>query len=240
MGLSPNYVKVLQRHWMRDDISTITNTYPDHEDLQGPAGRNIPEVMTTFIPEQSTILTSEEQMRPILLEAARDLGTRLVGVGWLEAGILPSDILERFPYEEHPFNIALVLALADELGVDRDLALKEMADRVVADLGVLKTYPAAPVRTRQLEFTNSMSANERYGAMGNWTRLEFDRHDPEKQPEIWLSTVINNRADRVPRSLVFAEILVKDLSRTSTCSSAQTLRVSRASSTRPGEGTPKG
>jgi poly-gamma-glutamate synthase PgsB/CapB len=212
MGLTPSYVKVLQRHWMRDDISTITNTYPDHEDLQGPAGRNIPEVMTNFMPERGTVLTTEEQMRPILADAARSLGTRLVGVGWLEAGLLPSDTLKRFPYEEHPFNIALVLALADELGVDRDFALKEMADRVIADLGVLKTYPAAPVKTRRLEFVNGMSANERFGALGNWLRMGFDRQDPFAEPGVWITTVVNNRADRVPRSRVFASILVNDIS----------------------------
>lgn len=212
MGLTPSYVKVLQRHWMRDDISTITNTYPDHEDVQGPAGRNIPEVMTNFIPENGTLLTTEEQMRPILGDAARCLGTRMVGIDWLEAGLLPSDILKRFPYEEHPSNIALVLALADEIGVDRDFAVKEMADRVVLDLGVLKTYPVAPVRGRRLEFVMGMSANERFGALGNWTRMGFDTQDPFAEPDVWLSTVVNNRADRVPRSRVFAAMLVNDVS----------------------------
>ncbi|MES2494279.1 MAG: hypothetical protein V4579_13500 [Pseudomonadota bacterium] len=212
MGLTPSYVKVLQRHWMRDDISTITNTYPDHEDVQGPAGRNIPEVMTNFIPKNGTLLTTEEQMRPILADAARALGTRMVGIDWLDAGLLPSDILKRFPYEEHPSNIALVLALADELGIDRDFALKEMADRVVLDLGVLKTYPTAPVRQRRLEFVMGMSANERFGALGNWTRMGFDTQDPFAKPGIWLSTVVNNRADRVPRSRVFAALLVNDVS----------------------------
>jgi gamma-polyglutamate synthase len=212
MGLSPAYVKVLQRHWMRDDISTITNTYPDHEDLQGPAGRNIPEVMTNFIPEGGTLLTTEEQMRPILADAARRLGTRLVPVGWLEAGLIPSDCLKRFPYEEHPFNIALCLQVAEELGVDRDRALKEMADRVVPDLGVLKSFPPAPMRTRRLEFVNGMSANERFGAMSNWVRMGFGIQDPEREPGVWLTTVVNNRADRVPRSRVFANMIANDLS----------------------------
>ncbi|MFC7737636.1 hypothetical protein ACFQX4_17745 [Roseomonas sp. GCM10028921] len=212
MGLTPGYVQVLQRHWMRDDISTITNTYPDHEDLQGPAGRNIPEVMTNFIPRLGTVLTTEEQMRPILADAARRLKTRLVPIGWLEAGLIPSDCLKRFPYEEHPFNIALVLGLAEEIGVDRDLALKEMADRVVPDLGVLKAFPVAPVRSRRLEFVNGMSANERFGAMSNWARMGFDTQDPYCEPGVWLTTVVNNRADRVPRSRVFAAMIANDLS----------------------------
>src|ERR1700756_3849639 len=97
MGLNPVYVQILQRQWMRDDVSTITNTYPDHEDIQGPAGINIPQVMTRFIPRGSRLLTSEEQMLPILAEAAGKLGTSLGRVGWLEAGLLAPDVLARFP-----------------------------------------------------------------------------------------------------------------------------------------------
>src|SRR5690606_23364717 len=31
MALNPDYTQILQREWMRDDLTTITNTYPDHE-----------------------------------------------------------------------------------------------------------------------------------------------------------------------------------------------------------------
>ena len=213
MGLTPSYVHVLQRQWMRDDIATLTNTYPDHEDLQGPAGYNIPEVMINFIPRGSRLFTTEEQMLPILREACAGLGTAVRSVGWLEAGLLTPDVLQRFPYEEHPYNIALVLAMAEEeLGVARDFAVKEIADRVVLDLGVLKSYPTARVQTRSLEFVNGMSANERYGCLGNWQRMGFADHDPYAEPGTWLTTVVNNRADRVPRSRVFAGILVADIS----------------------------
>jgi gamma-polyglutamate synthase len=211
MGLTPSYVRVLQKDWMRDDISTITNTYPDHEDVQGPAGRNIPEVMTQFIPDRGTLLTTEEVMLPILREAAETFGTRVRPVAWKEAGMVHQDLLERFPYAEHPSNIALVIAMADELGLGADYAVKEMADRVVADLGVLKTYPRAAVEGRTLEFVMGMSANERFGAMGNWDRMGFAAHDLARDPEIFISTVVNNRADRVPRSRVFARILVEDV-----------------------------
>lgn len=212
MGLTPSYVDILQQQWMRDDISTITNTYPDHEDIQGPAGINIPQVMTNFIPHNGSLLTTEEQMRPILEAAAKQRNTRFRPVGWLEAGLLTDDVLARFPYDEHPFNIALVLALGDELGIDRDFALKEMADRVVADIGVLKTFAAAPWRSRRLEFVNGMSANERFGCLGNWQRCGFDKLSVEKNPDTWITIVVNNRADRIARSQVFASIVVKDLS----------------------------
>lgn len=210
MGLTPSYVNVLQKQWMRDDLSTLTNTYPDHEDIQGPAGINIPQVMTEFIPENSTLLTSEEQMLPILRDAAAAFGTRIRSVGWLEAGIIPPDVMSRFPYEEHPYNVALVTALADELGQDADFAWKEMADRVVADLGALKAYAAAPLRGRRLEYILGNSANERLAAMGNWVRMGLDRADPRQQPGVFVTTLVNNRADRVARSRVFAGMMVND------------------------------
>lgn len=211
MALTPAFVRLLQRAWMRDDYSTLTNTFPDHEDLQGPAGINIPQVMTEFIPKQRVLLTTEEQMRPILQTAADELGTELKGVGWLESGMIAPDILARFPYQEHPDNIALVAALGAEMGIGYDYALKAMADRVVPDLGVLKTFPSAHLSTRRLEFSNGMSANERYGCLGNWNRLGFDRQDPQAEPGVCISTVVNNRADRIARSRVFAGVLTQDI-----------------------------
>jgi poly-gamma-glutamate synthase PgsB/CapB len=212
MALTPSYVEVLQHHWVQDDISTITNTYPDHEDLQGPAGINIPDVIGIFTPHDAKTVTTEEQMLPILAEKAKSLRTSLRRVSWIEQGTIAPDVLKRFPYDEHPSNIALVLGLAEDLGIDRDFALKEMADRVVPDLGVLKTSPIARVRTRRLQFSNGCSANERHGTLSNWIRCGFNVQDPVAEPGVWITTVVNNRADRVPRSRVFARILVEDIS----------------------------
>ena len=212
MALAPSYVRILQHQWMRDDYSTITNTYPDHEDIQGPAGYDIPLVMTEFIPKGGNLIATEEQMLPILESAAAKAGTKFQSVGWRQAGMLAPDILQRFPYEEHPYNIALVVAMAKELGIDPDFALKEMADRVIADIGVLKEFPRSRVENRDLQFISGMSANERFGAMSNWRRMEFDSHDPQIKPGVILSTVVNNRADRVSRSQMFAKIIVEDFS----------------------------
>lgn len=211
MGLTPSYVRVLQKDWMRDDLSTITNSYPDHEDLQGPAGYNIPQVMCEFIPERGRLITTEESMVPVLREGARKYGTAIHEAGWLQAGLIPSDLQERFPYEEHPFNIALVTQIAEELGIPADRAVKEMADRVVADLGVLKTYPLADVKSRKIEYVMGMSANERLGCLTNWRRMGFDDREKNMENGICVMTVVNNRADRVARSEVFARILVEDV-----------------------------
>ncbi|QDT11806.1 hypothetical protein [Planctomycetes bacterium K23_9] len=211
MALTPSYVDVLSRQWTCDDLATITNTYPDHEDLQGPAGHDVATTISGFVPLQSHVLTTEEQMRPYISESCRHAKSTLRGVGWLESGLITDDVLDRFPYKEHPDNVALVAAMGEELGVDYDFSLKAMGDYLVPDLGVLKTHPVATVRTRRIEFTNGMSANERFGCMGNIRRLGFDTQDPWDEPTTWVSGVVNNRADRVPRSKVFAKIIIEDM-----------------------------
>jgi poly-gamma-glutamate synthase PgsB/CapB len=210
MGLTPRYIDIIQNQWMRDDISTITNCYPDHEDLQGPAGIEIPIVMQRFVPKNSVLVASEESMLPLLEDAALQKNSTLLAVTWLESGLLTDDVIARFPYEEHPNNIALVAQMADTLDIPQDFAIKEMADNVVADLGVLKIYPQVQVQQRNMIFINGMSANERLGAMGNWQRTGLAEQDLASSPEQWLSIVINNRADRVARSKVFATMLVQD------------------------------
>ncbi len=212
MALTPPFVTVLQQHWTRDDFSTITNTYPDHEDIQGPAGIDIPHVMTNFIPRKGTLITSEEDMKHILRESAHNKKTDIHYTGWLESGLLTPDVLGRFPHEEHPSNVALVLKLSQLLDIDTDFAVREMADRVVPDIGALKIFPIAPIKNRRLEFINGMSANERFATISNWRRTGFESHDYEKQPGTIISTLVNNRADRIPRTRMFASIIVEDLS----------------------------
>jgi poly-gamma-glutamate synthase PgsB/CapB len=212
MGLTPRYIDILQQQWMKDDLSTITNCYPDHEDIQGPSGIDIPKVMMRFVPRNAALITSEDSMSPLLESAARDHNSDYHQITWRNAYLLAPDVLARFPYEEHPTNIALVLKMAELLDIPSDVAIKAMADHVVPDLGVLKIYPESRVRGRRFVFINGMSANERFAALSNWQRLELGKVTPMQQPEFWLTTVVNNRADRIARSQVFARMLVNDLS----------------------------
>jgi poly-gamma-glutamate synthase PgsB/CapB len=211
MALQPDLVDLLQSQWMRDDYSTITNAYPDHEDVQGPTGYDVASVIAEFVPTGGHLFTAEDQMLPLLRDRADERGTTLRAVEEHEAEMISDELLDRFPYREHPHNIALVAALARALGVNEAVAITEMADHVVPDLGVLKTYPPLAHEGRTLVFTNGMSANERTGALSNWRRMGFDGHAPDDDPRRFIVTVVNNRADRLARSEVFARFLVDDI-----------------------------
>ncbi|MCE9584508.1 MAG: hypothetical protein K8T20_18625 [Planctomycetes bacterium] len=210
MALQADYVKILQQSWMTDDISTITNTYPDHEDIQGPSGFDVSEAISNFIGNGATVIHTEQNFQPVLREVARKRGARLLEPPTEMADLLTPDVLERYPYNVHPKNLMLAFQLGKELGLDEGWMIKEVADHVVPDLGVLKTYPEVQVAGgRRLRFSNGCSANERAGTMNNWRRLRLDNPDADRRE--WTVMVVNNRADRVPRSKVFASIVVDDL-----------------------------
>jgi gamma-polyglutamate synthase len=210
MALQADYVRILQQSWMTDDISTITNTYPDHEDIQGPSGFEVSEAIANFIGIGATVIHTEGNFQPVLREFARKRGSRLIEPATELADLLTPDVLERFPYNVHPKNLMLAFQLGHEMGIDDGFLVKEIADHVVPDLGVLKTYPEVHIAGgRRLRFSNGCSANERAGTMNNWRRLKLDNPDGDRRD--WTVMVVNNRADRVPRSKVFASIVVDDL-----------------------------
>ena len=212
MGLTPRYIDILQQQWMQDDFITITNCFPDHEDLQGPAGIDVPQVIAKFIAPGARVWTTEENMLAYLEREAAIKQANLHKVDWLEIATIPEDLLTRFPYEEHPANIALVAKMASEMQLTRTMAIKEMADRVVPDIGVLQVFPYANINSRKMRFINGMSANERYAALNNWQRLNYHQTERQHNGDYLLTTVINNRADRVPRSKVFARLIAYDFS----------------------------
>ena len=210
MALQPEFVELLQHDWMNDNFVTLTNAFPDHEDVQGPAGVDVAGCITSFIPYDSTLLTTEVQFLPMFEQRARERGSVLHAVPPRAGDLIAEDVLALFPYSEHPRNIALVARLSEELGVDRHLAMATMAEHVVPDLGVLKTYPPACVRGRVLRFINGMSANERTGFLNNWNRTQLGDKDADAAPHEAVVTVVNNRWDRVSRSEVFGRITVED------------------------------
>jgi gamma-polyglutamate synthase len=217
MALNPRYIEILALEWMRDDLTTLTNCYPDHEDVQGPSGREVAESLARFVPNKGVLVTTEQEMAPILRQTARDRSTRFVPVPAVEADLIAEDLLDRFPYREHPRNVALVASLAAELGLDPDDAIERMADHLVPDIGALKQFPTVPFAGRRLSFINGHSANERTGFLNNWQRTGMADFDPARSRGEWVGAVINNRADRVTRSRAFAAIVAGDVSAHALC-----------------------
>ncbi|OGV19524.1 MAG: poly-gamma-glutamate synthase PgsB [Lentisphaerae bacterium GWF2_38_69] len=203
MAISPKYVKIMQHSWLHDNYSTITNTYPDHEDHQGPAGWNVAETMANFVPDKGMLLTTETQMYPFLKDECEKNNSSFVKISGNENVLITSDILGLFPYKEHPSNISLVLKLANELGIDGDVALKGIIDTVKPDIGALKEYNPVIANGKKITFISGMSANEKTACIYNWNALQMNTF----QKNTLRAVLINNRADRPSRSKIFADLI---------------------------------
>ncbi|WP_065978572.1 MULTISPECIES: poly-gamma-glutamate synthase PgsB [Pseudoalteromonas] len=208
MGLTPRYVRIL-RNWMQDNFSTITNAYPDHEDILGPTGIDVANETSHFIGENSLVFTSEQNMAPILELNAKRKNASLIQVHWADGMQVTDDIRALYPYQEHPANIALVCKMAQHIGLSKDYVFKETSARIIPDIGVLQHYPQARIGAISQSFVNSMSANERLATLENWQRLSL--YDLNNKADTQVIALINNRNDRVARSKVFAGILSHDL-----------------------------
>ncbi|OHU89363.1 poly-gamma-glutamate synthase PgsB [Pseudoalteromonas amylolytica] len=208
MGLTPRYVRILRR-WMKDNFITITNAYPDHEDILGPTGIDVAREMSAFVGENTQIFTCEQTMAPILESAAKDKSSTLIQVHWGEGFQITPEIRALYPYDEHPDNIALVCKMAQYIGIDKDFVFKTTAEHIVPDIGVLQHFSPAKVGDLTQSFVNGMSANERLATLENWQRLELQK--VSQQRHIQTIALINNRDDRVARSKVFAHIMAEDI-----------------------------
>ncbi|AOT07401.1 capsule biosynthesis protein CapB [Pseudoalteromonas luteoviolacea] len=208
MGLTPRYVRILRR-WMNDNFATITNAYPDHEDILGPTGLDVATEMSSFIGSNTQVFTAEQSMYPVLNKSAEQKDSTLIQVHWGEGFQITDDIRALYPYEEHPDNIALVCKMAQYIGINKDYVFKETAERIVPDIGVLQHFEQAPIGNVTQSFVNSMSANERLATIENWRRLNL--FGQSQQPKVQTIALINNRNDRIARTKVFAQILIEDL-----------------------------
>ncbi|MFT4624323.1 MAG: poly-gamma-glutamate synthase PgsB/CapB [Myxococcota bacterium] len=209
MALNPRYVDILQSAWMRDDLATLTNAYPDHEDIQGPTGGDVAVVLGRFAPPDGHVLTTEQNMFPVLEEMANRTGATCELVPLGERELVPADLMARMPYREHPANVALTAEVAARLGIERVEAIGLMADNAMPDLGALIAYPPVRHLGREITFVNGMSANDTLSFRHNWSYAGFADQDDRERPDLYQITVINNRHDRVPRSRVFARIIAE-------------------------------
>ncbi|MAZ66227.1 MAG: hypothetical protein CMF25_03885 [Kangiellaceae bacterium] len=210
MALDPEYAKIIQRHWMKDDIATLTNTYPDHEDIQGPSGYDVAKTLCEFIPGRAKVYDTEQQMFPLIRQTATERSSESHHVTASDIAKISQDLQAQFPYAEHPANIALVLRMASDLGIEPDRALMYMIQHVEEDIGVLKVFPEVEFAHKSWRFINGMSANERIGAINNWQRMALADIHPASHPGERVVVILNNRADRISRSRVFARLVVND------------------------------
>jgi poly-gamma-glutamate synthase PgsB/CapB len=176
MAVSPD-AQAASTAFLRPSILVVTNSRPDHEAELGTPEEAL-AVFAEGIPRDGLVVTADASLRPELARIACQRG----------ASCLVATPEEGLPC--HPENAGIALAIAEHLGLPRELAL-----------GAIRSHTPDPGafairRLGGITLVDALAANDPVSADQLFRRVEAD-----SGPRLLL---LANRRDRPDRALTFA------------------------------------
>lgn len=203
MAVNPVYQKASERAIVRSTVGVITNVREDHQDLMGETLPEIAQSLLSTCPDRGILITSEQNRELLALmgeEAARRGSTLLVA----DPAKVTDEELGRFDYISFKENVAIVLVLAEHLGIDRETAMRGMV-RAAPDPGVLRLLELE-IGSKRVTWANLFAVNDRESMIAAYERLR-----PYVTADTTTVGILNNRSDRQRRAIQFADVAVHDL-----------------------------
>lgn len=194
MAVTPELQWLSEAKLIKATHGVITNARPDHLDVMGPTAREVALALSGMIPVRGKLFTAERDHLDVIASAAKDRNTELFALSSETIAQVTPEELAGFSYTEHPDNVALALAVCEELGVPRRVALAGM-QRMTPDPGALTVHQVT-FFGRRLVFFNAFAANDPVSTHKLW-ELAVEA-TPEARTRI---AILNCRADRPERSL---------------------------------------
>ena len=191
MAVMPALQEINQSKLIRSTIGVLCNVREDHLAEMGPTLDDVARSLCRSMPEEGICVTAEKERFHILQEEADARNCKLV---YADPETVTDEELRGFSWFTFKENVAIALAVAELLGVDRATALKGMYE-APPDPGVLSVERYRTPDGKQLRFANVFAANDPESTLMNITQLlELGAiHRP-------LHVVINCRPDRVERN----------------------------------------
>ncbi|MEL7565157.1 MAG: poly-gamma-glutamate synthase PgsB [Dehalobacterium sp.] len=200
MAVNPDYQITFQEKLVKANIGVIVNVREDHMDLCGPTLDFIAESFTATIPKNGTLIVADSKYNDYFKQEAKKRNSRILIANEKE---IPDGYLEKFKYVIFPENVALAMAAAKALNIDKDTALRGMLN-ANPDPGALMIYPLD--NKSPTYFVNGFAAND-----PNSTRMIWDHITAIGYPTENPMVIVNCRPDRVDRTLQFAEDVLPNM-----------------------------
>lgn len=198
MAVMPALQEINQSKLIRSTIGVLCNVREDHLAEMGPTLDDVARSLCRSMPENGICVTAEKERFHILQEEADARNCRLI---YADPETVTDEELRGFSWFTFKENVAIALAVAELLGVERRTALQGMYD-APPDPGVLSVERYRTDDGKRLRFANVFAANDPESTLMNINQL-LDLgaiHRP-------LSVVINCRPDRVERNGQMGEII---------------------------------
>ncbi len=203
MALQPKYQEWAEKMVIRAHIGVITNVREDHQDVMGETLREIAVSMAHMCPTNGYLITAEynPELQAVLEAEAKKRGSRLIVA---DSTRITDEEIAHFDYLAFKDNVAIGLAVADLLGIDRAIAMRGMI-RARGDIGVLRLQRVT-LRNKPVIWANLFAVNDRESMM-----IGMDLLKPYCNDKTVKIGILNNRYDRERRAEQFGDVAAKDL-----------------------------
>lgn len=201
MAIQPNYQWLSEHQMIHSTIGVITNVRPDHTKEMGPGLSQIAKSLCNSLPENGKAYTSESKLFPVMNKVADERKTELVYVPHEE---VTAEEMDRFTYVEHPENVSLALAVCEECGVSRDVALAGM-HKAHPDPGALRLV-TIQIDGKHITFVNGFAANDPDSTYHIWNQIDDLRNQVDQS-----LILLNSRIDRFPRTIQLVDMVAETI-----------------------------
>lgn len=204
MALHPKYQEWAERMIVKSHIGVITNVREDHQDVMGESLADIAASMAHMCPFNGYLITAENnpELVTLLRDKAEERGSKLIVV---DPTTVRDEEIARFDYVSFKDNLAIGLAIADLLDIDRETAMNGMV-KAKEDVGVLRLQRLS-LLDKLVIWANLFAVNDRESMIINMEMLK-----PHCDRNTIKIGILNNRYDREKRAEQFSDIAAKDLS----------------------------
>jgi poly-gamma-glutamate synthase PgsB/CapB len=163
----------------------------------------IAQSLAKTVPRGGTLITAEDrpQLRAILAARAADRGSRIV---YADPASVTDEEMRGFDYLQFKENVAVGVAIAQELGISRKVAIRGMW-KSVPDVGVVRLH-TYDIRGKRVIWVPMFAANDRESVVRSLQTLSA-----QFPPDSTVIGILNNRSDRGRRAELFAEMATSDL-----------------------------
>jgi poly-gamma-glutamate synthase PgsB/CapB len=204
MAVRPDIQKTSEHQIMHSTIGVITNVRPDHLDVMGPTVDDVARNLSSTVPKNAVIVLGDSRYAGVVGRVARERGS-VLKVSRPEE--IPPEWMQGFGYLEHEENVATVLEVTRQLKVPDRVALRGMY-KARPDVGVCARWDLEHSGC-SMEFHNIFAANDLESTITVWQKLGLRATSRDDE---WVSVaLLNLRADRIDRSLQFAEAVERAL-----------------------------
>lgn len=200
MAVNPDYQITFQEKLVKANKGVIVNVREDHMDLCGPTLDFIAESFTSTIPHNGTLVVADSKYNDYYTQEAKKRNSRIIIADEKE---IPDGYLDKFKYLIFPENVAIALAAAKALNIDKDTALRGMLN-ADPDPGALMIYPLDDKNASY--FVNGFAANDPNSTRMIWDHITAIGY-PTKNPMV----IVNCRPDRVDRTQQIAEEVLPNM-----------------------------